>query len=368
MFYTRLNESDVDGIDIDVETADDAAVEEELDNVEKEVAEEGIENVTSDSNTDEDPISTEDPVDESMMIVCESEINLNNIMRVIGINEVAAEAKGYTIMYEAVDIKGFFNKVKQAFLSMFKRIAEFFKKVLAKLDLQVKMDNAFIKKHSALLKSIGGLKYEYEGFNVDIPNDITFIDMDASDVDIIEKYVKSKSISKAASKGAVDELKTDYSISKLALAFGVNNCQNSISDFASILTAKLIGVKKVQLKGKVSINKLIVCLSGDKDTTRIKDLFAKSKKAMNDVLKKLNKMEAEAKKKSDVGINIMNICQAVSAGMKTAMNMNQTACGIYIKAAKIERSQYRAIAHLIVSKEKKNMSESGSIFDAVELI
>lgn len=98
-------------------------------------------------------------------IVAENEANYNSIMRAIGIAELAClESTGVEMVYEAADIKGFFAKIKEFFLSIIEKVKGLVKKFFALIDSYTKSDKDFVNKYKKALIEVSTKGFEYEGF------------------------------------------------------------------------------------------------------------------------------------------------------------------------------------------------------------
>lgn len=66
-------------------------------------------------------------------IIYETETNWNTLMKAIGILELASVEKHGEVIYEAVDIKAFFRKIKEFFKGLLEKIGRLFKKMIEKI-------------------------------------------------------------------------------------------------------------------------------------------------------------------------------------------------------------------------------------------
>ena len=66
-------------------------------------------------------------------IIYETEYNWNSLMRAIGIFELASVEAHGEVIYEAVDIKAFFRKIKEFFKGLLEKIGRLFKKIIEKV-------------------------------------------------------------------------------------------------------------------------------------------------------------------------------------------------------------------------------------------
>lgn len=66
-------------------------------------------------------------------IIYETETNWNTLMKAVGILELVSVEKHGEIIYEAVDIKAFFKKIKEFFKGLLEKISRLFKKIIEKV-------------------------------------------------------------------------------------------------------------------------------------------------------------------------------------------------------------------------------------------
>ena len=125
----------------------------DLDQIEKDIA--GPQGIEAHAEEIEDAVEgvVGDPLEEMSIIVYESEYNFNQIMRCIGLNEVASASKGREFIFEAEDKEGFFKKVKDALIAAFKKVTELFKKVLANIATGVGADKKFVKMYAKQIEA-----------------------------------------------------------------------------------------------------------------------------------------------------------------------------------------------------------------------
>jgi len=98
-------------------------------------------------------------------IVAESEANYNAIMQAVGIHELAVfESTGAEMIYEATDVKGFKEKVKQFIRNIWEKIKGLFRKFFAMLNSFLKTDKEFINKYKKHLLQVDIRGFKYKGF------------------------------------------------------------------------------------------------------------------------------------------------------------------------------------------------------------
>ncbi len=105
------------------------------------------------------------PIEAAFHIVAEGEENYNKIMQAIGIDELAVlESTGTEMIYEAVDIKSVFGKIKEFFVNLFKKIQGIFQKFMALINSWVRDDKTFVAKYKKHLMQVNTKDFEYKGY------------------------------------------------------------------------------------------------------------------------------------------------------------------------------------------------------------
>lgn len=107
----------------------------------------------------------ESPIEAAFHIVAEGEENYNRIMQAIGIDELAVlESTGAEMVYETVDIKSVFGKIKEFFVNLFNKIKGIFQKFMAMINSWVKSDKDFVAKYKKQLSLVDVTGFEYKGY------------------------------------------------------------------------------------------------------------------------------------------------------------------------------------------------------------
>lgn len=372
MIYSRLmTESAVDGA---IQTPDDIGVD--LDQVEKDIAGENGIAAHQDEVEDAQEGMIGDPVEEFAMIMYESEYNYNQIMESIGMAELREASMGRELIYESVDIKGFFEKVKKWLVSMFEKLTQAVRKLLAKLDFQAKADKKFVTQNAVRIRAGEKMAdWAAEGY---VFEDLKF--SGKSNSNEIKKAVRESLDDVKAGKVTNKDIDEDAYLGSAAMksvlkgianGFGVNDGFENMEDFKEALRKKLFGNdgKKVSLNGKVSADDVIKCLQETRETTQIREAYENVKKGYKANLGAIKEWE-RAVTGSDENISTsMLVCQAGTRAIKLEQNAMHAAYGVYIQAAKAKRAQYRKLAHMFFERSKGVVKhEATSMFDAISMI
>ena len=332
----------------------------DLDQIEKDIA--GPQGIEAHAEEIEDAVEgvVGDPLEEMTMIVYESEYNFNQIMRCIGLNEVAAASKGREFIFEAADKQGFFQKVKEAFIAAFKKVTELFKKVLGNIATAVRGDQKFVKMHKQdilagaqvltsrekdgkpfkfhiyenLMKTFEYTEVSHDMYGANCRDDLAKLHSDSTNMASFnaEKYNGD------AKKAAIKQL-----IGKYASADGCEASED-FKGYAEKLTKAIYGEKSKEGVRPIDIaNSVCSIMEKDSEMKAIKEAYNRIKKSYSDAIAQVNEME-KAEKKVEGAKNSMMICSYYVDLLKTAMNLNKTRYGVYVKALKTRRNQCRSMA------------------------
>lgn len=330
----------------------------DLDQIEKDIVGDGNE---AHSEEIEDAVEgvIDDPIEEAYMIMYESEHNYNMLLRVIGIKELHEATMGREFILEAVDIKGFFKRIKDIIVSMFKRITSAFKNVINKIKSTFMDDKKFVTKYEKQILD-GGEKIDR---NTDIKiypfGEIKMIGGEDSGKDwagLCQSCINDAKAGKfsADSLGDIEEYKAD-------ILSGIGGVKvSNVSELAEELTKKTFG-EKVSLFGASgnSIKTFVAILKGDNEAKEIQkayDIIKKSyKSALNDI-DKMEKAALDGEKSELAKTHVTQISNFFSQLIKFEQNVQNVRYTVMVKAARAKRSQARKIANMCLKASGKNIS------------
>lgn len=350
----------------------------DLDQVEKDIAgDDGIEAHSEEIEDAEEGV-IEEPLEEMYNILYEAECNYNTLLKVIGINELNHAMHGRDYLMEAGDIRGFFEKVKEAIVKMFTKLTEMVTNTIRKVKHAVINDKKFYNKNRQ--KIISGLKklktnskavkkmevYDFGDYKYNPSNSF---DLYAAFTSAMKSPYNESEFSSSAGEKAKN-------------AYLKSLCQedvSSIEDMRDKLTKKLLGNNgekvNVSKTGYDDPSKISKILTGDWESERIVDTYKKIKQEQKKIINDL--------KKAQKSVDIQN---GNEESMKHAGEIAKYYCDIamfhqkasyahyavYLNIAKKQRNQARAIAHWAVShadksvSDNKNVDESASIFGNID--
>ena len=339
----------------------------------------------------------EDPVAECMIAIYESDHNWNVIMQTIGTRELSEAVRGREMVMEAVDVKGFFEKAKQFFVNLFKKITGIIKNWIGNASAAFRTNKSFVQKYGKKLAE-GQRAYEAD------PKNKQFKGYDFKDTKGVVEFVKANELANANmlkvvnsltsqinsgtdSYSAVASLKGDAGEFRAKLC-GMGSGSVDAGEFRKKLKAAYYGGDEPKtLSGDtVSAKHLIDVLSTDnKDIQDIKKAYSTMKKGFDDTLKALRSLESAISKsgeKGNYGEARSNAMTAVSAYIQTNKDMKNAgslSLTTMLKAIRAEKAQCRKIANAYIfalnksdrkaseNKDKKPVGEGGFL-SGIELI
>ena len=356
-----------------IQTPDDTGVD--LDAIEKAiVGDDGIEAHRDEVEAAEEGLIG-DPVAEAYEIMFESEYNYNQLMHMIGIHELCAASSGRELVLEAVDIKGFFARVKEILANMFAAITKAFRKVAQTIGASVSNDKKLVTKYRAAIEAGADTDWEAKGY--------VFKDKIAFESKIFNGEDWTADAQRHLNQvkdGKTPELIARAELTKEIIKKIADVDANSVAEMNEVLYKSLRGNVSEPItltKSNMPASKIIAILEGDKEVKEIKDGFNQIKKSYDVALKTIAKLESEitGKEYSDVS-KAFAVCEYYTTALKTEKTVQNGAYTTLLKAAKDKRAQARRLALMLVKqsplpeKEKKVKvnNESGSLFGGLTLI
>ena len=330
----------------------------------------------------------EDPVAECMIAIYESEHNWNTIMQAIGSREMLEAARGREMVMEAVDVKGFFEKAKQFFVKMFKKITAIVKNWIGNASAMFRTNKSFVQKYGKKLPE-GQRAYEadpknkqFKGYDfVNTKGVVEFVKANEAANSNLLKTVNtltSQINSGSDSYSAVADLKGDAGEFRAKLC-NMGSGSVDASEFRKKLKVAYYGGEEPKtLSGEtISAKHLIDVLSTDnKDIQDIKKAYSTMKKGFDDTIKALRGLESAISKsgeKGEYGEGRSKAMMAVSSYIQTNKDMKNAgslSLTTMLKAIRAEKAQCRKIANAYIfalnkkdrksaTDEKKPVGEGG---------
>lgn len=318
------------------------------------------------------------PVEENAMALYEAEYNWNLIMKTIATREISEAARGREMVMESVDIKGFFTKVKDFFVKMFKKITAIVKQWLANASAMFRTNKSFVEKYGkdidkgidALYASGDVVKlkgYPFTKVNDDIPKMLEAIqDANAGSDEAIKKLIDV--ISKSDTIKLDDSQKLDITGGKEPDAIrskflGDGNGKVSAADFATEMKKYYLGAteKKNLTKQECKNMKIKETLESSNSTIKsIKDAYSKVKKGFESLLSSLNRLQKamESKKSTNAGNEAIGSVTKYISKEKECKAAVQTGVTTVMRMIKIRQSQARRIGNAAIMALNKGKRKS----------
>lgn len=336
------------------------------------------------SNMEPYEIYTENFYEAGLQIAYETAVNQHNLMKAIGIQELAAiEETGEEIVYEAVNVKGIIDKMKAAIMKLWNKIKSLVAKFAAKFQSYGGDDKKFIDRYKKqiLMGSAKGL--EVKGYNY-TPDALTVSDAVAKGLN-----TEAAKAAKAVMGGATDTKvnKDDFEDKMRGAILGKGSLD--ASEFSKELKAVYRGGEdSPETLENINKGEIVAFLSSgtDKAIKKIKDDLKTQEKEYNNAIKKLNDLEkkllkekpADGDKYAAASEGLANIADANQV-FTTGMSLIQLVHSARMKAFNDKRHQCKSICSKIIGrKEPKNESygyedydnfdEGASFISGVELI
>lgn len=336
------------------------------------------------SNMEPYEIYTENFYEAGLQIAYETAVNQHNLMKAIGIQELAAiEETGEEIVYEAVNVKGIIDKMKAAIMKLWNKIKALVAKFAAKFQSFGGDDKKFINRYKKqiLMGSAKGL--EVKGYNY-TPDALTVSDAVSKGLG-----TEAAKAAKAVMGGATDTKvnKDDFEDKMRGAILGKGSLD--ASEFSKELKAVYRGGEdSPETLENINKGEIVAFLSSgtDKAIKAIKGDLTTQEKEYNNAIKKLNDLEKKLLKEkpadgskyaaaSEGLANIADANQVFTAGM----SLIQLVHSARMKAFNDKRHQCKSICSKIIGrKEPKNESygyedydnfdEGASFISGVELI
>lgn len=344
----------------------------------------------------------EDPVSECMIAIYESEHNWNQIMNALASREVLEAARGRDMVMESVDIKGFFTKVKEFFVKMWKKITTVVKQWLANASAVLRTNKSFASKYGSKLaegkaayfadpKSKNFKGYKFDGSMDKETTSNLFKGMTAA-----AEYEKSVNTLINNIKGGskdfsdIDKMAKGYNPDVTRSAF-CGNKEATSDNFRKMLKAAYFGSEE-----KVTLNKddralnpefIKSVLSSDMKMSDVKKGYNEMKKSLNGIIKSLNELEKAVRGSYEKGEADSNSSAAISAiskwssNVKECKNIAHMGLTMFMKASHAQAAQCRHIGNAYIfalnkgkrknawdAADGKKVAHEGGFLSNIEMI
>lgn len=330
---------------------------------------------------DPDPIIG---VGESYRIMTECEYTWNAIMQEVGIRELQYYAKNNKEMiYEAVDIKGFFAKAKQMFIDLLKKVAGVVKTFLAQIQRTFGTAGAFVKTNKDKItkgySKINDSDFEMKGYKFTNTNAAPDFTSSLDDLKVDIKEITSE----------IDKITADYtpmagSEYQDAMSELRGDILNQSSISAEDYAGEIFKFFRNGSKEKVDLKKtdfapgeVINVLTGyEKVRKAAKDGYRKFEKIINDNIRKLNELERklgklDSEKDAAKSTKMSAVSHAIIATKDSLNNAHAAYIG-FLAAQRAEMHQAKAVAMKYIAAankfEKPESQNASTIFSGVSIV
>lgn len=327
-------------------------------------------------------------MDCALYSIAEGERTWNDIMKEMAVEELRyLSENGTDIIYEAADVKGFFESIKTWIMNAAKWVGAQFAKAIDAIDEFVHRNKAFVKKHENNIKE--GLKK--------IP---------ADGIDIGEGYYLFDNLSKYNTVGFFEAFKEVVNdsfkyksvlegmsgdISKVEKYFTLMKDKDSIKAAEDKVRGAILEGSKTSISAKDFKNEAVKYLYGEKKTGKVPasyvkkhigdiisdittcvemkrkatDDFKKTKESLNGMIKDCKKAQKAIEKKDEGRAAKLAYFKGIMSIFKSANSIAAQMRGIQLTAYKARCKQSKAIATKLVGlaggdKKKKEEAQNAS--------
>lgn len=331
-------------------------------------------------------------------IFTETQENYNAIMKAIGIEELAhLESTGVEMVYEAGDVKGFFAKIKEFFMSILRKIASLVKKFFAMVDSWTKSDKDFVEKYKKALTQVSTKDFEYKGFKFSnlnwSPNQASDkmkgninSKTGVADFGAMDAKVKAQDVQAFETILSATEDSEDIRDAMRASAIGASGTIESSEFHKEIFKHFRSDEDSKDTIRSVNVTDLLSTISGSLNVKKeAKRVFDALEKVIKEEIKNLDRLESDTLKlipgKTDADKSLQGVyTKAIGATSKITsltkdrLSYLQMVNGGLLTAIKDENRQAKSVCVSLLNYKPKNESadfehytESTSFLSGVKL-
>ena len=306
-------------------------------------------------------------------------------MRTIGIRELQEASYGRDLVLEGVDIRGFFDKCKQFFVTMFKRITEAFKNAAKVIMSSFASDKNLAAKYAKDIKAGFNSKWSATGYvfedNITLINlhDV-FDDIDKKATEEALKNINQPEMGDISQRKALshfNKMTQEDVIERICDAKNLGEC-HSAAEYREALTKSLRVKgkdKPVELNGEITYDQIIANLKNDKEVKDIKKSYDEIKKSFNKTLTGLEELKKSMSKEDGNNATKNRRMAFVTGAVSTLKNIKSVQSitfAVTLNTAKQKRAQARKMALYFIRHSKgakaTTTQESAGIFGALDMI
>ena len=312
----------------------------------------------------------EDPEVACYRIALENEQNYNAIMNAFMIKEFTVlENTGSEMIYEAADVKAFFDAVKKTIASWWSKIQGVIKKVIDAVAEFTDRDLNFVKKYEKLADQIKDVDKTFKGYNFTgvVPKYQAIAGKVKLSIDL--NVVKINQVTNADNSAdeAVEKFNAEFEGVKdemRALACGKSG-KVSADDFTKELKIALFGSED---KVDVKLKPFKSILEEIKGAKLVKKCAKESYKNAQDSVKELYGVVKKAESEIGKGKNKsgMKVARCLTEAINVSLTIMSKTLSMDTKAMIAQAKQNRAMAHFYVVNQEKPVKEEPKNESAID--
>lgn len=324
-------------------------------------------------------------MEDTMYAYAESERAWMEMMQGVALQELAVlESTGSEMIYEAADIKGFFDKVINWFKGLWSKIAGIFSKFITQIGARLSDDKKFVEKYrNTVLKgqvNIPADGFDFKGHLFENLNKVSY----AGAIDAWSKYTSMSGENymsalnqemeerKAVTKEYIAARKTNRTANMdkvRAAALGNGSTSIEQGKFVKEATKYLMGTSFETFKNQFDYNDICNEIANAKETKNVaKKAYTDLKKTINDAIKNIENIKKACIKKEDKseGQDLrMSYANEIITDLKQVSTIYSTLNGVQLKCLNARYNQAKAIAYKLISYAKKSVKESAESDDEI---
>lgn len=306
------------------------------------------------------------PMEEAAIAIYESERNWNMILKAMGQHELHESARGHEVIMEAVDVKGWFAKIKQFFVDLWRKVSDAVSKWAGEVKGAINKQKSKIDEKFYNRVREGFTRYSGKGFKgieFDITEDLVnedgmnkLIEENKKRLTIISNTANAAAINGTSYAAAADDASTTFSADTEKDEY----IEAMKDDFKDSMKKRVLNDGKGNVKDCAKPDYVINVLKNGlvKDLAKVMSLYGKVRKSYSDIIKVLNKIEKQiTKENKGLDQKIPSINKQITS-QKQLKQIEFKAMTITMRKITARYRQCRKIANVYAAASlKKDKSE-----------
>lgn len=352
--YTGENVEDFifgEGTTYEESTVEEGAKTEETP---EEDVEEGVEVTDAELHLDGVLECTDDPAVACYRIALENEQNYNSLMNaMMGREYSVLEQTGETMVYEAANIKGFFENLKKIVQKWWDKITGAIKKAIEGIQASVATNKAFVAKYRKAKMQTPEKSKEFKGYKFPA-NEAKYAQIS----DLVQKAVDVRTISNLSDEKAtevINDFKDSFDTTKAHMrGAACGNVSNTISsdDYERQLKLAYFGSTDKVAIDLVPFGTLISELStADEAKKAVKAAYKEAESAVKGLHKDIKVAEVQLMKNAGIRNSGMKVGKCLSDAVNASLIIMSKALHVQISAMNTKVAQDRAMAAFYIKNQ-----------------